>query len=356
MHRKISVLIIILFLSSLLGQLEIHNLKISMAASVFPEKNYLLQTISSSLKVPIDNLRQDFDRTFSSDWQMVKDEVAIKEGKTYWLVTLQPKTKGRFTVRYKFSNQLGSYSDREYPISVGDRSCARLLVNQSFFYPNICLGDKIMIPIQLEPDNLNNFNYIFSKSSRYMGDAITNYIPPSEILLAHSQTTNNLNYLSYLGKGIDATNQELVKLYAAFSSKNIGKFNLETTVRLPNILQPYALDAGEAIVTPLEIFPAETPLVVLPEREYSCQSAQISLDSPCDPTSYRSFAYPQQKMRSRVGDRLNIEYALLNMLASPTSVDPDSLSAQLQAVDPIIQELPFNLDRQEEGFFDRWLE
>ena len=125
---------------------------------------------------------------------------------------------------------------------------------------------------------------------------------------------------------------------------------------MPEILQPYALDAGEAIATPMEVLPAGTPLVLLPEREYSCQSAQLSLDSPCDPISYRSFAYSQQKLRSRVGDRLNVEYALLRIPASPIALDPQELSTQLQLVEPVIKELSFRTESQEDDFFDGWLE
>lgn len=352
MCRKNLLFIVILLLSCLVVQLKLPSMRTAIAATL-SQKNYSLQSISSPLKSSIDNLRQDFNNTFSSDWQIVNDEVTTKVGKPYWLITLQPKTTGKFTVRYKFLNQNGSYSDNEYPISVGDRSCDRLLVTQSFFYPNMCLGDKIVIPIRLD---IQAINYSFSNSSKYTGDAITNFIPQGVTLLVNNSAINNLNYLSYLGKGIDVTSQELVKLYAAFSSKNIGKFNLETIVDLPEKLQPYALDAGEAIVTPIEILPTQIPLVMLPEREYSCQSAQISLDSPCDPSSYRNFAYPQQKTQSRVGDRLNIEYALLNMLALPVSLDPEILSTQIQTVEPIIKELPFNLDMQEDGFFDSWVE
>ena len=353
MRRKISLFIIILFLSCLLVQFRLTNLKISLASSIFVQKNYSLQSISSLSKSSIDDLRQDFNNTFSSDWEIVNDKVTTKVEKTYWLVTLQPKIAGKFTVRYKFLNQNGSYSDNEYPISVGDRNCQRLLVNHSFLYPNICLGDKIIIPIQLESPLVN---YSFSNASKYKGDSITNYTPQGVVSLVGSNLSNTLNYLFYLGKGIDETNPKLIKLYAIFSSKNTGKFNLETTINLPEILQPYALDAGEAIATPMEVLPAGTPLVLLPEREYSCQSAQLSLDSPCDPTSYRSFAYPQQKLRSRVGDRLNVEYALLRIPASPIALDPQELSTQLQLVEPVIEELSFKTESQGDDFFDSWLE
>lgn len=354
MQQKISLFITILFLSCLLVQLRLPYISATSLASSIPLiKNNSVQLTDSPLENFVNNLRKDFTNTFSSDWEILKDEVTTKAETTYWLVTLQPKITGKFTFRYKFLNQNGGYSDNEYPISVGDRSCQRLLVNQGFFYPNMCLGDKITIPIRLEAQAIN---YSFSKSSKYTGDAITNYIPQDGTLLVNSGIANNLDYLSYLGRGINATNQLLVKLYVAFSSKNIGKFNLETTVDLPEKLQPYALDVGEAIVTPMEIFPARTPLVFLPEREYSCQSAQISLDSPCDPASYRSFAYAQQKLRSRVGDRLNVEYTLLNTLSLPTPLDTEILSAQLQLVEPVIKELPFSIESQEDGFFDGWLD
>ena len=88
MRRKILLFIIILFLSCLLVQFRLPNLKISLASSIFVQKNYPLQSISSLSKSSIDDLRRDFNNIFSSDWEIVKDKVTTKAEKTYWLVTL----------------------------------------------------------------------------------------------------------------------------------------------------------------------------------------------------------------------------------------------------------------------------
>jgi hypothetical protein len=331
-------------------------------------------------------MRQAFSREFT-DWIVVNAAVKTHtdyRGQTrYWILTLQPKTAGQFIIRYGFERSHTGYSksQREYQIVVGPTGCPRIFHHK--FHPDICLGDRIMVPIEI---NAQNSHYTFSRRSQLPQNFLfPSYVPstdrPTFIPQPSVQTSPKPvpNTLMYLGRDFDQSPTRGGDLHitwrALLRAQRVGTLNLTLQLNPSQVLQELVRRDGEnpesdrrtginpdPVTTTIVVLPDKSPITTLPFRE-SVNDSDLHGNG-----SSGSHQYPLGAIYARVGDRL-----WLNAGASRLSRDvvwndrngaeltQSQLQRSLMNSDLTITEQPVNLGMvnsrhsNSANQFDNWL-
>jgi hypothetical protein len=259
-------------------------------------------------------LKQEFAKEFP-DWNILHTEVKIQGSAkiNYWVVTMEPKVAGKYTIRYTFQRSAYGYAngDREYSIVVGASGCQRTIHNREV-YPNLCLGDKLLLPIEI---NRHFFNYKFYKVSRFSGGGL--FANPGNESNRPNFTAQGAiepaqNHLQYLGQEfvINSTRSGdwNVHWQALFQARNPGFLSLRLqqvpSEKLRRLLESNRRSylAAEPVEYPIAILPKSQPITTMPYGFHSYDYEPMVSSSTFE-------HFPFRVSHLRVGDRLWLKYS-----------------------------------------------
>src|SRR5436190_12717641 len=112
-------------------------------------------------------LRTKLKAPFSDHLAIIKHETTRRSnwhgGQLFWLVYVQPKRVGHFSIkyRYNYNGSLYSHVERELPFRVGEQGCLRGPQGHGL-YSKFCLGDTIILPIAIENFTEHEFSLKFT--------------------------------------------------------------------------------------------------------------------------------------------------------------------------------------------------
>lgn len=266
------------------------------------------------------------------DWTVVHDTIRTKqmgtEATRYWLVTLQPKQPGQFTLRYTFyrSGDAYPYGDREYAVNAGTAGCERVWFREQFF-PDLCLGDRVVIPIEIRQ---GSSHYAFGRRSRFATEK-PNYLRlpkeypklnPAEAPLQAS-IPSPPSYFRYLGRttigrggGSTAGGDLPVPFSTLLAAQKVGSLFL--TIRLnpsPGLVQRLQQQKQrderqnrpdfDPFMGTVIIKAKSEPVTVLPLQE---TNNDYEITDNRRFYRYRSKGFSVETIQARVGDRLWFDY------------------------------------------------
>ena len=269
-------------------------------------------------------LQQAFTQAMT-DWTVQKAEVKTKEnyrGDTrYWLLTLQPKKAGNFVIRYTFERSQSGYShaNRIYQISVGEAGCKRVFYANRF-YPDLCLGDQVLVPIEM---NAQNLNYAFyNQSNLASGQSRPNLSPSTQQLSFNPKNLTNaaVSSLHYLGRNFETSSTRggdlVVHWQSLVVAKRPGLLNIKLQL-LPSPELEQLAAAGDGsddrfgislreTQFAIAITPENASVIALPFEEIADDN---QLTGPYKGGgSIMRHQYPLKIVRLRVGDRVWLTY------------------------------------------------
>lgn len=189
-------------------------------------------------------LKNNFIGTFQDDFTFIDDTVTYdKEGVGYWLVTVSPKRKGFYIIRYTCQNHPGHghlNSSYEYQLSVGEKHEKRFVdYHNSRNLKQACydmrVDDFVTIPVKISKWSLN---YAFFRESQHGPDhnfdkeSLEYYTNLIETDLFSCEVKNNIDELVFVGiqtSKIAHRNPgaSTIKYRTVFRAVKPGKFNLK---------------------------------------------------------------------------------------------------------------------------------
>lgn len=335
-----------------------------------------------------------------ADWTWVSDRVvtvppSYDGASHYWLVTLEPRREGEPILRYEFQQANSRYQrgDRSYFVRVGPRGCQRELTVASLRYgesryPDLCLGDRLVVPIELEH---NYSNYRFSDRNSVITQIYIRPQPPLPESFDPSPLPSALpkpiaTRLKYLGRHFEmvstAGGDRRVTWQAHWQAIATGRWNLELAMQPSPELQ--ALTAGRSddgvpnyvsgpedkTLQSIAVLPVGQPLTVLPltmrgNNYYGPGSAASNRSSVSD-------RFPVGQLVLRVGDRVQLPYggAEIRRSSLPRNMNWQAQQAEIDrlaaSANPVlIQQKPFappalespiaGQNTTQRHFYDDWL-
>jgi hypothetical protein len=308
----------------------------------------------------------------------------------YWLVTLEPKRADELILHYSFEQSNSGYQagERSYLVRVGPKGCQRELVIGTYresASPDLCLGDRLVVPIALQD---NYANYQFSNHDSTIREAYgqPSARPPNPINPSPVQTPIAA-WLAYRGRHFEmastAGGDRMVTWHAHWQAIDPGRWNVGLAMQPSPELQALAevtadpadeystrvSGPDDETVQAIVVLPANQSLSVLPRtmlgRNYNRTGPYANSSSSV------SDRFPVGQLVLRVGDRFQIPYggarisrsSLPSMNWQAQQAELDRLAALANHV--LVQQKPFAPPALESPtserypaqrhFFDDWL-
>jgi hypothetical protein len=179
-------------------------------------------------------LRTKLKAAFSDHLAIIKHETTRRSnwhgGQLFWLVYVQPKRVGHFSIkyRYNYNGSLYSHVERELPFRVGKQGCPRGPQGHGL-YSKFCLGDTIILPIAIENFTAHEFSLKFTDE-----DVRDEPFSASADQASVERPTNPVaDHLDYISSSSHVSPHRAggytLHRYATFEARQPGRFNLALT-------------------------------------------------------------------------------------------------------------------------------
>ena len=262
-------------------------------------------------------------------------------GQLFWLVYVQPKRVGHFSIkyRYNFNGSLYSHVERELPFRVGKQGCLRS-PQENGLYGKFCLGDTIILPIAIENFTEHEFSLKFTDEDvrdepiSPSADSESLHLPPNPVA-NHLEYTGNRSH-----KSLHRAGGYTLHRYATFEARKPGRFNLALS---SSDNRPVVIPARGGLT--IIVVDRTTPITAIAGRENvegfsKGYDGREYLSSSGGGTSYLTNVLILQS-----GDRFTFEYNSERHSADDERKEPASETfGPPKDKSPVIHKLPFAFD------------
>jgi hypothetical protein len=242
---------------------------------------------------------------FGNDFAFVDDWLV---GTRMWILVVKPCSTGQKSIRYEVEKRSNHYHiEYTFVLTVGNKRSSRihslyLIGDRQYLYPDLRLGDSIVLPIRLSPEH-EQYRFIPTrKEARGQGIFWNASIRKHKhVLKGLKNELDGINpaekYLRYIGtrrgRNVCRTLEISPHLVAVFQAQKPGKFNL-------HIYGKGYKDQRK--VLPVRIIPKTNSLRVL------ASSKSIKERLSKNATSHHSRYFRRADITLRVGDKIEVIY------------------------------------------------
>lgn len=310
----------------------------------------LLAGISTAQKTQSKTIDTELLRTrlaaaFGDHLTITKHETTRRSnwhgGQLFWLVSIQPKRVGHFSIkyRYNFNGSLYSHVERELPFRVGKQGCLRG-PQENGLYSKFCLGDTIILPIAIENFTEHEFSLKFTDED--VRDEPNS--PSADQTSADQQPNPVADHLVYVSNrsavSLHRAGGYTLNRYATFEARKPGRFNLAlSSSEISPVVKPER--GGLTII----VVDRTTPITAIAGREHVEGFTKGYDGREYSSSSGGGTSYLTNVLILQSGDRFTFEYDSERHSAAAERKDrADKAFGQQKGKPPVIYKLPFSFD------------
>lgn len=303
------------------------------------------------------NLRRLFAQSVGQNFEIVGDELVRRPRDTadrYWLVRVKPKRSGYYKLKYSFKF-IKSYSD--YPeegehtmvIGVGGKRCYRHNNPQNGI-SNVCLGDTVIIPIQVANATAHEFSFQaeYNKTDESLEEGrkrFTQWVSYGQVSPVFNQLSPHVKLLGIKSSAMAhrACCAETIDYFATFEAVKPGRFNLGLSSFEGDAMPGESTKMRPEDGTPIIIVNPGTPITALVPSEDTIHYADAKRFS-----SHAGNSFITNLMILQPGDVFTLRYS-----QSTINYGFGEKKPQIREIKPAIYRLPFLVDKN--WSFNDWL-
>jgi hypothetical protein len=324
-------------------------LAVSLTCLLFLTAGFTSTAQKSKSKVNLSDLRTGLSKALAQHASIVKDQLneanSSANAGSYWLVYIQPKNPGHFSIkyRYKYNAPLYSHVETELRFRVGQTGCRRGPFGYGR-YAKFCLGDTIILPIALE--NYTEHEFSFKFTDEFVNDVDWT----ADTSLKTTAPTANPHFAFVGARSAVQLHRSLgytLQRYATFEAKAPGRFNVSVST-----LPPSGATAGGY---PVIVLDKNTPITAVLASEQVEGFSMGFNGQEYSSSSGGNTSYLTEVLVIQSGDRFTFEYG--------TEVHSGRSEREQKPVEnkdlppPYIERLPFAFDKTwgYTGWIKDWL-
>jgi len=328
-------------------------LAVSIVCLLLPLSGFTSVAQKSKTKLDLNELRSRLSKALAERATIVRDELNEPNGSanagSYWLVYIQPKNTGHYSIkyRYNYNGTLYSHVERDLRFRVGETGCRRVPMGHGH-YAKFCIGDTIILPIAVENFTEHEFSLKFTDED-VSDPALYESLKPT--IQPFNPAASQLAYIGVRSElaSIHGGGYTLQHL-AVFEAKEPGRFNLA--------LSNYPITGSTSGGYPVIVIEKNTPITALLASEHVEGFSKGFNGQEYSSSSGSNTSYLTDVLVIQTGDRFTFEFG-----SEKHSADDERNERNETTVDrriehpPYIAKLPFSFDKNwgYNGWIREWV-